>query len=158
MGNTPSASTPCAATKARDKPTNTRTTLPLSLRSRCPRKPKKALSFHANTNPPTRPRAKTSGEVHQHHKHKRHDKHLKRGEGGAKTRSVARLSATRRSSRPGHRTTPQQPCREKRGDHHSPMKHSKRRMLRTHGQGRRHAPHLLKASLPAHYLVEVNSR
>jgi hypothetical protein len=38
------------------------------------------------------------------------------------------------------------------------MKHSKRRMLGTHGQGRRHAPYLLKAGLPAHYLVKVNSR
>jgi len=38
------------------------------------------------------------------------------------------------------------------------MKHSKRRMLGTHGQGWRHAPYLLKAGLPAHYLVEVNSR
>jgi hypothetical protein len=37
------------------------------------------------------------------------------------------------------------------------MKHSKRRMLGT-DQGWRHAPHLLKAGLPAHYLVEVNSR
>ena len=33
-------------------------------------------------------------------------------------------------------------------DHHSPMKHSKRQMLRT----------MVKACLPAHYLVEVNSR
>jgi hypothetical protein len=48
--------------------------------------------------------------------------------------------------------------RSKRGGHHSPMKHSKRRMLGTHGQGRRHVPYLLKAGLPAHYLVEVNSR
>jgi hypothetical protein len=36
----------------------------------------------------------------------------------------------------------------KRGNHHSPMKHSKRRML---------GP-MVKAGLPAHYLVEVNSR
>ena len=56
------------------------------------------------------------------------------------------------------RNTQQQPCREKRGDHHSPMKHGKRRMLGGYGQGRRHAPHLLKAGLPAHYLVKVNSR
>jgi hypothetical protein len=46
----------------------------------------------------------------------------------------------------------------KRGDHHSPMKHSKRRMLGTYDQGQRHAPYLLKAVLPACYLVEVNSR
>jgi hypothetical protein len=38
------------------------------------------------------------------------------------------------------------------------MKHSKRRMLGTYEQGRRHAPYLLKAGLPAHYLIEVNSR
>jgi hypothetical protein len=38
------------------------------------------------------------------------------------------------------------------------MKHSKRRMLGTYGQGRRHSPHLLKAGLPVYYLVEVNSR
>jgi hypothetical protein len=38
------------------------------------------------------------------------------------------------------------------------MKQSKRRMLGTYGQGRRHAPYLLKAGLPACYLVEVNSR
>jgi len=31
-------------------------------------------------------------------------------------------------------------------------------MLRTYGQGRRHAPHLLKAGLPAYHFVEVNSR
>jgi hypothetical protein len=71
-----------------------------------------------------------------------------------RSEDVARLSATRRLSRPGRRTTPQQPCREKRGDHHSPMKHSKRRMFGTHGQGQRHAPYLLKAGLPACYLVE----
>jgi hypothetical protein len=38
------------------------------------------------------------------------------------------------------------------------MKHSKRRMLGTHGQGRRHSLHLLKAGLPAYHFVEVNSR
>jgi hypothetical protein len=92
-------------------------------------------------------------EVHQHRKHRK--QRDKRGEGGAKTRPVARLSATRRSSRPRRRTTPQQPCREKRGDHHhSPMKHSKRRMFGTYDQGWRHAPYLLKAGLPACYLVE----
>ncbi len=37
------------------------------------------------------------------------------------------------------------------------MKHSKRRMLGTYDQGRRHVPYLLKAGLPAHYLVEINS-
>ena len=146
--NTPSVSTPCAATKARDKPANTGTTLLLSLRSRSPR----MLIFDANANPHNTPeslRWSYAASTKQRGK---------RGEGGAKTRPVARLSATRRSSRPGRRTTPQQPCREKRRDHHSPMKHSKRRMFGTYGQGRRHAPHLLKAGLPAHYLVEVNSR
>jgi len=31
-------------------------------------------------------------------------------------------------------------------------------MLRTYGQGWRHAPKLLKADLPVYYFVEVNSR
>jgi hypothetical protein len=38
------------------------------------------------------------------------------------------------------------------------MKHNKRRMFGTYGQGRRHAPYLLKAGLPVYYLDEVNSR
>jgi len=156
VGNTPSASTPCAATKARDKPTNTGTTLLLSLRSRRPRKPKeKGVDLRRKRQPPQHAREpRPPVEVHRKHRKQRD----KRGEGGAKTRPVARLSATRRSSRPGRRTTPQQPCREKRGDHHSPMKHSMRRMLGTYDQGWRHAPYLLKAGLPACYLVEVNSR
>jgi len=84
------------------------------------------LIFDANANPPQHAREpRPPVEVHRKHR-KQHDK---RGEGGAKTRPVARLSATRRSSRRGRRNTQQQPCREKRGDHHSPMKHSKRRML-----------------------------
>ncbi|MFZ8806572.1 MAG: hypothetical protein ACO2PN_00505 [Pyrobaculum sp.] len=113
------------------------------------------LIFDANANPPQHAREpRPPVEVHRKHRKQRD----KRGEGGAKTRPVARLSAARRSSRPGRRTTPQQQCREKRGDHHSPMKHGKRRMLGGYGQGRRHAPHLLKAGLPAHYLVKVNSR
>jgi hypothetical protein len=37
------------------------------------------------------------------------------------------------------------------------MKYSKGRMLGNYDQGRRHAPYLLKAGLPAHYLVEINS-
>jgi hypothetical protein len=42
----------------------------------------------------------------------------------------------------------------KKGDHHSPMKHSKRRMLGTYGQGLWPSPHLLKAGLPVYYRVE----
>jgi len=98
---------------------------------------KRVLIFDANANPPQHAREpRPPVEVHRKHRKQRD----KRGEGGAKTRPVARLSATRRSSRPGRRTTPQQPCREKRGDHHSQMKHSKRRMLGTYDQGWRHAP------------------
>jgi hypothetical protein len=125
--NTPSASTPCAATKARDKPTNTGTTLLPSLRSRSPRKPKKGVDLRRKRQTPPQHVREPRPPVEVHRKHRK--QRNKRGEGGAKTRPAARSSATRRSSRPGRRTTPQQQCREKKGDHHSPMKHSKRRML-----------------------------
>jgi hypothetical protein len=96
-------------------------------------KGKKALNFDANAKHAREPRPPV--EVHQHRKHRNNATNAAKEE--RRCGAARRHETLVETQAPDHTATT---APRKKGDHHSPMKHSKRRMLGTYGQGRRPFP------------------
>ncbi len=99
--------------------------------------PQKAVDLRRKRQPPTTRQRASGGGTPQAQKTTRQ---TRRGRSEDKARGETRRRETLIETQAPDHTATTVPRRSKRGDDHSPMKHSKRRMLGTYDRGRRHAP------------------